>query len=249
MSKPRRAGYARDLADVVARVAGDYARDKRLCIAVAVGFTGLAAYAHYMTSQPAIAEQFHLVHEEARARSKAKRERRNHRTGSNVSTIASSAARNGTPSSSAPASDNEDSKHGVGDGGKALAEAKVAAPKRKVAAVDATFLKANYRGRFVFLARELGVPFSILALDAPAEVLEARIARRQAEASDASEATVDVLRGQLDELEPLAGEERAYAVQVSGETVGDLEALTRHLLRKRSAPLARRLEAPADDER
>ena len=148
MSKPRRAGYARDLADVVARVAGDYARDKRLCIAVAVGFTGLAAYAHHMTSQPAIAEQFHLVHEEARARSKAKRERRNHRTGSNVSTIASSAARNGTPSSSAPASDNEDSKHGVGDGGKALAEAKVAAPKRKVAAVDATFLK-----RMAFILR------------------------------------------------------------------------------------------------
>ena len=55
MSKPRRAGYARDLADVVARVAGDYARDKRLCTAVAVGFTGLAAYAHYTTSQPAIA--------------------------------------------------------------------------------------------------------------------------------------------------------------------------------------------------
>ena len=148
MSKPRRAGYARDLADVVARVAGDYARDKRLCTAVAVGFTGLAAYAHYMTSQPAIAEQFHLVQEEARARSKAKRERRNHRTGSNVSTIASSAARNGTPSSSAPASDNEDSKHGVGDGGKALAEAKVAAPKRKVAAVDATFLK-----RMAFILR------------------------------------------------------------------------------------------------
>ena len=149
MSKPRRAVYARDLADVVSRVLVDYARDRRLCTAVVLGFTGLAAYAHYQTSQPAIAEQFHLVQEEARARSRAKRERRARRTGSAVSTVVSSAARDGTPSSSAPASDNEGSKHGGGDGGKALAETRAAAPvKRKVAAVDATFLK-----RMAFILR------------------------------------------------------------------------------------------------
>ena len=149
MSKPRRAVHARDLADVVSRVLVDYARDRRLCTAVVLGFTGLAAYAHYQTSQPAIAEQFHLVQEEARARSRAKRERRARRTGSAVSTVVSSAARDGTPSSSAPASDNEGSKHGGGDGGKALAETRAAAPvKRKVAAVDATFLK-----RMAFILR------------------------------------------------------------------------------------------------
>jgi len=116
------------------------------------------------------------------------------------------------------------------------------------AIVDATFLKRDYRARFVALARELGTPFAILSLDVPADVLEARVAQRLAQATDASQATVDVLRGQRVELEPLDGEEREYAIGLSGDAACDVEALTRRLLRERGAPLVRRLDASAEDE-
>ena len=115
--------------------------------------------------------------------------------------------------------------------------------------VDATFLKADYRARFVSLARELGVPFTILSLAAPLPVLEARVTSRQARARDASEATVDVLRGQLEELEPLDEEERAWTIQVPGDADPDVERLARRILKPRPAPVVRRLEARAEEER
>jgi aminoglycoside phosphotransferase family enzyme/predicted kinase len=117
------------------------------------------------------------------------------------------------------------------------------------AIVDATFLKRAYRQRFLSLARELDVPFVILSLHAPASVLEARVAERLAEAADASEATVDVLRGQRSDLEPLDDEEREAAVDVRGDAELDLEALAGRLLRGRgSAPLVRRLDYRVRDE-
>jgi aminoglycoside phosphotransferase family enzyme/predicted kinase len=117
------------------------------------------------------------------------------------------------------------------------------------AIVDATFLKRAYRARFVALARELGVPFAILSLDVPTEVLEARVAERQARATDASEATVDVLRDQRAELEALDDEERGYAIALSEDAASDVETLTRRILRERGAPLVRRLDMPVEDER
>jgi aminoglycoside phosphotransferase family enzyme/predicted kinase len=117
------------------------------------------------------------------------------------------------------------------------------------AIVDATFLKRDYRGRFVALARELGTPCAILSLDVPADVLEARVAQRQAQATDASEATVDVLRSQARELEPLDSEELGYTIALSGDAACDIDALARRLLRGRGAPLVRRLDAPVEDER
>ena len=117
------------------------------------------------------------------------------------------------------------------------------------AIVDATFLKHDHRVRFMSLARELAVPFVILSMRAPASVMEARVARRLAEASDASEATLDVLHGQRADLEALDQEEREIAIDVDGETEPDLDALTRRILRgRRAAPLARRLDGPGRDE-
>ena len=54
------------------------------------------------------------------------------------------------------------------------------------AIVDATFLKHDYRLRFMSLARELAAPFVILSLRAPEAVLEKRVATRLAAAADAS---------------------------------------------------------------
>lgn len=68
--------------------------------------------------------------------------------------------------------------------------------------LDATFLGPGLRARAEALAVECGVPFRAAWLDAPVEVLEARITAR---AGDASDATVAVLRDQIAHLtEPVA---------------------------------------------
>lgn len=59
---------------------------------------------------------------------------------------------------------------------------------------DAVFARPDERRAIAALAGAAGVPFTGLWLDAPAAVLEARVAGRQ---GDASDATVDVLRQQL----------------------------------------------------
>jgi len=114
--------------------------------------------------------------------------------------------------------------------------------------VDATFLKREHRSRFLSIARELGQPFVILSMQAPEGVLEARIAERRREAVDASEATVEVLQAQRQELEAFTGEERETVLALDGTAQADIGALARRILAKRSAPLARRLDARVDEE-
>ena len=80
--------------------------------------------------------------------------------------------------------------------------------------VDAAFLQRSDRAGFQALARELGVPYGILAPVAPPEVLRARIAARQALGRDASEATVDVLEHQMQRIEPLDAEERTHLLEL-----------------------------------
>ncbi len=72
-----------------------------------------------------------------------------------------------------------------------LAAAATAAPSRHVVVLDASFLDPGFREEAAVLARELGVPFLGAWLDAPRAVLEARIAARR---DDASDATLAVLR-------------------------------------------------------
>ncbi len=78
--------------------------------------------------------------------------------------------------------------------------------------VDAAFLRAAERAEFAALAQGAGVPFHILACEAPVEVLRQRITERQARGADASEATVEVLEKQLGWLEPLDANERARVI-------------------------------------
>ena len=67
--------------------------------------------------------------------------------------------------------------------------------------LDATFIDPDLRTRAQALAAECGVPFRPAWLDAPADVLRARVASRT---GDASDATVDVLEDQLARLQPVA---------------------------------------------
>jgi predicted kinase len=80
--------------------------------------------------------------------------------------------------------------------------------------VDAAFLDAGRRSAFRALAREAGAPFAILSCEAPDTVLRERVARREAQGADASEAGLAVLGRQLAGREPFTPEESAEVVRV-----------------------------------
>lgn len=86
--------------------------------------------------------------------------------------------------------------------------------------VDATFLDPAERAPFHALAARLRVPFHVLRCDAPVAELERRIEARAAAGQDASEATVEVLAGQLARLAPLPAEELAMSVDAATWTPG-----------------------------
>jgi aminoglycoside phosphotransferase family enzyme/predicted kinase len=71
--------------------------------------------------------------------------------------------------------------------------------------LDAAFLRRSERDAAHELARELKVPFSILACEAPADVLRARLSARR---DDASEADARVLEHLRTSVEPLGADER-----------------------------------------
>jgi uncharacterized protein len=82
------------------------------------------------------------------------------------------------------------------------------------ALVDATFLKAAHRARFVALARRLGVPVLILHFHAdPAQLIE-RVNARARGPRDASDAGEAVLAAQLAGADPIDPEERRITVEL-----------------------------------
>jgi aminoglycoside phosphotransferase family enzyme/predicted kinase len=95
--------------------------------------------------------------------------------------------------------------------------------------VDATFLRRCQRAPFLALARELGVPCTILALDAPEFVLRERIAKRAAQGCDASDADVAILEAQSRVIEGLTSEELLQSIAVASHPAPDLDDLLRQL--------------------
>ena len=91
--------------------------------------------------------------------------------------------------------------------------------------VDATFLKRSQRAAFAELAATLGVPFAILAFDAPVETLRARVRQRAEAGADASEADVAVLETQLSAREPFEEEELACVVPIDTASAPDWRSL------------------------
>lgn len=71
--------------------------------------------------------------------------------------------------------------------------------------LDAAFLRRDERAAARMLARELGVPFAIVACEAPLEVLRARLRARKHDASEADEQVLDRLAAAA---QPLDAEER-----------------------------------------
>ncbi len=86
--------------------------------------------------------------------------------------------------------------------------------------VDATFLHRAVRGAFQSLARRLDLPFAILDCSADPEELRRRLRQRSRTGADASDAGVEVMERQLEQLEPLAGEEIDRRVAVDSGAAG-----------------------------
>jgi predicted kinase len=84
--------------------------------------------------------------------------------------------------------------------------------------VDAAFLRRDERARFARLADSLGIPFTILDFQADEPTLRRRLARRWAEARDASDATAAVLDQQLATQQPLEASEKRYVETISTVT-------------------------------
>ena len=96
--------------------------------------------------------------------------------------------------------------------------------------VDATFLDKTQRDVFAEIAKRKSVPFHILFVDAPYDVLVARIVSRKAEAQDPSEADVAVLNNQLKSFDPLNDMERSITLEIDSNLdqrhiIGSLQKL------------------------
>ncbi|WEN40782.1 hypothetical protein CKCBHOJB_00315 [Thauera sp. GDN1] len=97
--------------------------------------------------------------------------------------------------------------------------------------VDATFLRRAQRRVFADLAAALGVPFAILAFDAPVAVLRARVRSRLAAGGDASEADEAVLATQLRTREAFETEELARLLPIDTRSAPDWRGLLPALAR------------------
>jgi hypothetical protein len=91
--------------------------------------------------------------------------------------------------------------------------------------VDATFLTRAQRAPFIALAQRLECPCRILVLQAPMPVLRERLGARQDRGQDASDADIDVLKLQIERIEPLADAEHPYALFLDTERPPQVEAL------------------------
>jgi hypothetical protein len=91
--------------------------------------------------------------------------------------------------------------------------------------LDATFLLREQREMARRVARSLGVPFLVLDVSAPADVLRARVAERERAATDASEASAAVLERQLQGLGPLDPDEATDALAIDTSAAVDPDQL------------------------
>lgn len=92
--------------------------------------------------------------------------------------------------------------------------------------VDATFIDAKQRKRFVALAQTLGVPLRIIYTHASRDVLESRIRARALRGSDPSDADLQVLEHQLATFDEPQG---AEVVCVDTDAAIDVGAVARAL--------------------
>ena len=97
--------------------------------------------------------------------------------------------------------------------------------------VDATFLQGEQRERFKQLADNKGISFKILDFKCGQEELRKRVRQRELAGKDPSEASVEVLEGQLLHAQPLNASEVNNSVLIHTEQSTDISALAARILR------------------
>lgn len=95
--------------------------------------------------------------------------------------------------------------------------------------VDAAFLKRRERAAFHVLAQELSVPFVILEVSAPENLLRERVQQRMQRGQDASEADITVLENQIRNSEPLNDSELAVTICLDTEQPENVQTLVQRL--------------------
>ena len=93
--------------------------------------------------------------------------------------------------------------------------------------IDASFLDRVERNRFRALAGKAGSDFLIVSVTAAREELHRRLARRQHEGTDSSEADIAVLRYQLEQADTLDVDERNCTIDVATDQPVDIDAVVR----------------------
>jgi len=102
--------------------------------------------------------------------------------------------------------------------------------------VDAAFLKRGQREQLHDVAQDLRVPFVILDVQTPENILRQRLRQRPRQQLEASEAGLAVLERQLNRREPLTDSERRLAIRVAGGEPVQSAALEQQL-RARLVPV------------
>ncbi len=97
--------------------------------------------------------------------------------------------------------------------------------------LDATFLRRAHRQPMIHVAEAAGVPWRIVSLHTPHELLVKRVQQRLQARDDASEATVAVLERQLAEQEPLDAQEHGFTLVFDGSDEHDWPARIAELQR------------------
>ena len=92
--------------------------------------------------------------------------------------------------------------------------------------LDATYPTPGYRKEAADTARDMGIPFFILHSSAPRAELEQRLARRQSQGSDISDATAAILDEQMRHFQPPA---QAEGRLLACDATTDIPALLKEL--------------------
>lgn len=91
--------------------------------------------------------------------------------------------------------------------------------------LDAAYLQQDQRSAAWQVAEQNGAPFLILDCQAPQEVIAGWLQQRQAEGSDPSDATLEVVQAQQAKREPLSDEEQAHSKRVDTHEAASLDSL------------------------
>lgn len=95
--------------------------------------------------------------------------------------------------------------------------------------LDATYLHQRWRDAARAVAETAGVPFIILDCSAPDDVIEAWLAQRQAEGTDPSDATLEVVRSQMAGRDALDARDLKHSIAIQTHQAESVAQLTERL--------------------